>query len=213
MTTIVYIVLGIVGVVFLVSIVWRRASRRWLLPCPTWLGWLVEFDSPFSQYGSRGIISNLGLQSGMKVLDVGCGPGRLAIPIAQQVGSNGEVVAIDIQPGMLRRAKEKASKVNVHNIQFLQVEVGEGTLGSNLYDRALLVTVLGEIPKREAALKGIFDALKPAGLLSVTEIILDPHFQKHKSVLKLAGAIGFKEKSFFGNSFVFTSILEKPLAP
>jgi len=41
----------------------------------------------------------------------------------------------------------------------------------------VLVTVLGEVPDREAALREIFDALKPGGILSVTEIIFDPHFQ------------------------------------
>ena len=77
-------------------------------------------------------------------------------------------------------------------------------------DRALLVTVLGEIPNREAALKEIFDALKPGGILSVTEVIYDPHFQSRDTILKLAGSAGFKEKAFFGNRYAFTLNLEKP---
>jgi cyclopropane fatty-acyl-phospholipid synthase-like methyltransferase len=43
------------------------------------------------------IVDRLDLQPGMAVLDVGCGPGRLTIPIARQVGQQGEVVAMDIQ--------------------------------------------------------------------------------------------------------------------
>lgn len=147
----------------------------------------------------------------MKVLDVGCGPGRLSVPAAQMVGPSGEVIAIDIQPGMLGRAKAKADKTNVHNIQFRQIAAGSGTLERNLYDRALLVTVLGEIPDREAALKEIFRSLKPGGLLSVTEIIFDPHYQGRKKILKLAGIAGFKEKHYFGNSLQFTYLFEKPL--
>jgi len=76
-----------------------------------------------------------------------------------QVGQQGEVVAIDIQPGMLRRAQEKAQAANLTNIRFLQVGAGEGKLEHSQTDRALLVTVLGEVPDREAALKEIFDAL------------------------------------------------------
>ena len=135
----------------------------------------------------------------MKVLDIGCGPGRLTIPIADQIGPQGEVVAMDIQPGMLRRAQEKAQAANLHNIQFLQAGAGEAKLGRSQYDRALLVTVLGEIPDREAALKEIFDALKPGGILSATEVIFDPHFQSRGTVFRLASTVGFQEKNRFGN--------------
>ena len=52
--------------------------------------------------------------------------------------------------------------------------------------------------------------LKPGGILSVTEIIFDPHFQSRDTVLRLAGAVGFREKMFFGNRTAFTLNLEKP---
>jgi SAM-dependent methyltransferase len=211
MTTYVYICFGLVGLIILVAVVWRFASRRHTLPCPVWLRWLVELDNPFTETNrSDVIVQHLDLQPGMTVLDIGCGPGRLTIPVAKQVGQQGEVVAIDIQPGMLRRAQEKAQAANLTNIRFLQVGAGEGKLEHSQTDRALLVTVLGEVPDREAALKEIFDALKPGGILSVTEIIFDPHFQSRDTVLRLAGAVGFREKMFFGNRTAFTLNLEKP---
>jgi ubiquinone/menaquinone biosynthesis C-methylase UbiE len=111
---------------------------------------------------------------------------------------------------MLSRAQDKAIAANLTNIRFLQVGVGEGKLEPNQSDRALLVTVLGEIPDRPAALKEIFDALKPGGILSVTEIIFDPHYQRRSTILRLAAAVGFQEKTFFGNRFAFTLNLEKP---
>ena len=211
MTTYLYVFFGLVGLVILVAVLWRFASRRHSLPCPVWLSWLVELDNPFAKINrSDVIIEHLDLQPGMTVLDIGCGPGRLTIPAARQVGPQGEVVAIDIQPGMLRRAQDKAKAANLTNIRFLQAAVGEGKLEHNHSDRALLVTVLGEIPDRHAALKEIFDALKPGGILSVTEIIFDPHYQSRAAILRLAGAVGFREKTFFGNWFEFTLNLEKP---
>jgi SAM-dependent methyltransferase len=205
---------GILALGLLLVFVWRFASRRYSLPCPVWLRWLVELDNPFSDtYRADVIIQHLGLQPAMHVLDIGCGPGRLTIPIARQVGPQGEVRAIDIQPGMLQRVKEKARAANLNNIQFLQVGAGEGKLGRGRSDRALLVTVLGEIPNREAALKEIFEALKPGGILSVTEVIFDPHFQGRDTILRLAAMAGFKEKAFFGNRYSFTLNLEKPGEP
>lgn len=191
------------------AFVWRVASRRFSLPCPTWFRLLVELDNPWAQNSSRAIIPHLELAQGMHVLDVGCGPGRLALPIAREVGPQGDVVAVDVQAGMLRRASERASKANVRNIRFLEAGAGEGKLGSNLFDRALLVTVLGEILDREAAMREIYEALKPGGILSVTEIIMDPHFQRRSVVLQLAGTVGFVEKKFFGNAIAYTLLLEK----
>jgi len=206
-----YILVGLVVLIVGITVAWRFGSRRHSLPCPVWLRWLVELDNPFTTTNRAAVITDhLDLQTGMRVLDAGCGPGRLAIPVAQRVGKEGEVVAVDIQPGMLKRAREKARNANVANIRFVEAGLGQGKLGHSRFDRALLVTVLGEIPDREAALKEIHDALKPGGILSVTEIVFDPHFQSRKTVTRMAEAAGFKENKFFGNRIAFTLNLEKP---
>jgi ubiquinone/menaquinone biosynthesis C-methylase UbiE len=130
--------------------------------------------------------------------------------IHQQIGPQGAVVATDIQPGMLCRAREKAQAAHLSNIRFLQVGVGTGQLERNQYDRALLVTVLGEIPDRKSPLQEVFEALKPGGILSVTEVIFDPHFQSRRTVRELAAGVGFKEQGCFGHRLAFTMNLEKP---
>jgi cyclopropane fatty-acyl-phospholipid synthase-like methyltransferase len=202
------ICLGFASFIILAVFGWRFASR---LPCPVWLRWLVELDNPFTEANrSDVIIQHLNLQRGMTVLDIGCGPGRLTIPVAEQVGPQGAVVAIDLQAGMLRRAQERSQAADLSNIRFVQARVGEGKLEARLADRALLVTVLGEIPDREGALREVFAALKPGGMLSVTETIFDPHFQRRDTVLRLADAVGFREKAFFGNRMAFTLNLERP---
>ena len=195
----------------LVALVWRVASNRQSLPCPSWLGWMVEMDNPFTETNRASVIIRLlKLQAGMKVLDAGCGPGRLAIPIAQAIGPQGELTALDLQPGMLAWTQEKARTAGLSNIRFVQAGLGEGKLEEDYYDRALLVTVLGEIPNQAAALKEIFAALKPGGLLSVTEVIFDPHFQSRETVQRVANAAGFQERGFFGKRLAYTTHFEKP---
>ena len=196
-----------------IGLAWRLASRRRSLPCPTWLAWMVERDNPFTSTNrAASIIGKLDLAPGMAVLDVGCGPGRLTVPLAQAVGPDGGVAAMDLQPGMLARARKKAQAAGLGNIRFLQAGAGQGQLPRGVFDRALLVTVLGEIPDGAAAFAEIFATLKPGGILSVTEIIFDPHFQRRQTVADLAEAAGFRQRAFFGNAFAYTLHLEKASA-
>ena len=206
-----HIVLAVVGIILIAFVTWRLASRRHAIPCPVWLSWLVELDNPFAKTNRAAfIVQHLNVEPGMAVLDAGCGPGRLTIPLAREVGEQGEVVALDVQAGMLERVREKAEAQGLANVRFVQAALGEGALERGKFDRAVLVTVLGEIPEREPALKEIFDALKPGGILSVTELIFDPHFQRHSTVKHLAESVGFREGAFYGSRIAYTVHFQKP---
>jgi ubiquinone/menaquinone biosynthesis C-methylase UbiE len=204
--TILYIVLGVIGIVVVAGLIWRRDT----LPCPAWLAWMVEMDNPFTEVNrARVIVGLLELTPGMKVLDAGCGPGRLTLPLAEIAGPQGEVTALDIQNEMLDRVRGKVNAAGLQNVKYLQAGLGDRKLPQAYFDRAVLVTVLGEIPNQATAMKEIFDALKPGGILSVTEVIFDPHFHRRETVLKVAQAAGFKEKNFFGKKLAYTMHLQK----
>ena len=205
------ILIAVAGLVIAVGVVWRFASRRRELPCPAWLHWLVELDNPFTQTNrSAFIVDHLRLVPGMAVLDAGCGPGRLTVPAAKRVGMAGAVVAVDIQSGMLERARQKVIAAGLDNVRFVQAGLGEGRLPRGYFDRALLITVLGEITNPKDALAEIFAALKPGGILSVTEVIFDPHFQSRGTVTALASEAGFLIGQRWGHRLAYVQHLEKP---
>jgi 2-polyprenyl-3-methyl-5-hydroxy-6-metoxy-1,4-benzoquinol methylase len=206
-----YILLGLLGLGILVSLIWRFTSRRQELPCPSWLGWMVEMDNPFTEVNRAAIIvEHLGLEPGVRVLDAGCGPGRLTLPLAAAVGPEGQVLALDIQEEMLSRTRGKVQAAGLDNVQYIQAGLGEGKLPSEYFDHAVLVTVLGEIPDQASALQEINKTLKPGGILSVTEVIFDPHFQRQETVVRLAETAGFREKELFGHKLAYTLHFQKP---
>lgn len=198
------ILLIIVAVLILGAILWRLGSKRYVLPCPSWLSWMVELDNPFAKENqSASIIGHLNVHKGMCVVDIGCGPGRVTIPLSRKVGSNGAVVAIDLQQEMLDKVRAKAS--NLSNIEFRQGALGDQILEKGKYDYILLVNVLGEIPKQRAALEEVSHALKSSGILSVTETIFDPHFQRIRKLTGLAKSVGFLEPEVFGKQYSYTA--------
>lgn len=189
---------------------WKYASRRENIPCPSWLYRLVEAENPLAKSShSQCVIAGLAVKEGMTVLDIGCGPGRISIPLAKAVGKQGEIISVDIQQEMLEIVKRKALQQGLNNITVVNIPMGEGQLKDYHADRAVLAAVLGEIPKRAAALQEIYDALKPGGILAIAETIFDPHYQKKQTVLDLVKPLGFTEVSFVGNKLAYTVYLQK----
>ena len=73
--------------------------------------------------GRREIVSLLGLKPGMRILEVSPGPGVFQKYLRNEIGEDGQLVAIDLSMGMLRQCKKKNGPLNVQlihgNAQFL----------------------------------------------------------------------------------------------
>lgn len=207
-----YVLLGLALIAVAVVVVWlgwRLLPKCGTLPCPTSLASLL--DNPFTARYHKTVVARLELNPGLCVLDAGCGPGLLATQIATAVSPSGRVLALDIQPGMIAKAQARALQAGLSNIDFLVTPLGAGKLPATHFDRALLVTVLGEIPDKVAALREISSALKPGGFVSITEVLPDPHYQSFPTVVRLAGQAGLRLRNKLGNVFMFTANFEKRL--
>ncbi|MGE0757544.1 MAG: class I SAM-dependent methyltransferase [Pirellulaceae bacterium] len=189
---------------------WRTASRYWQLPCPSLLAWALESRFYQRMSGTETTLDCMHLRPGQRILEIGPGPGRLLIPAAKRVLPGGEAVGIDIQPGMVERLRKRAAEAGAANLIAI---LGDGTKShfeADSFDLVCLVTTLGEIPDRRAALQQSFKALKPGGVLSVTEIFGDPHYQSNATVRRLAESVGFVPESVHGSWWFFTANFVKP---
>jgi ubiquinone/menaquinone biosynthesis C-methylase UbiE len=197
------------GVLFFLG--WRWASRIWSLPCPTLFAWALSSRFYERITGTDVTLKRIGLRPGQKVLEIGPGPGRLLIPAAQRVLPGGEVVGIDIQPGMIERLKARAKHAQVANLTAILGDAAQPIVPEASFDVAFLVTTLGEIPDRPAVLAQCYRALKPGGVLSITEMLPDPHYQSRSTVKRLAEDAGFRLESVEGGWGLFTANFVKLL--
>lgn len=195
------LLLAIVGI----SLGWRWASRRYSLPCPTWLAGSLTSPLMDKLAGTQTTLDRLGLQPGQRVLEIGPGPGRLLIPAAQRVLPGGEVVGLDIQPGMIERLKMRATQAHLSNLTAVLGDATQPHFPPESFDVIYLCTVLGEIPNQEAALRQGYAALQPNGLLSITEIFPDPHYQSRAVVQQVTETAGFRLRELHGPWYFFTA--------
>ncbi|HTO69299.1 MAG TPA: class I SAM-dependent methyltransferase [Myxococcota bacterium] len=88
-----------------------------------------RFRPPYAPAALDFVCAELGLGAASRALDLGCGPGRLALALAPRVH---EVVAVDVDPDMLAEGERSAREQGVRNVRWLclPAEAISSALGS-----------------------------------------------------------------------------------
>ena len=107
---------------------------------------------------------------------------------------------------MLEKVEIKTKQAGISHVRTVHAIIGSSApaFTDEPFDRITLVAVLGEIPDQEAALTELAGLLKPNGILSITELIFDPHFQRRTAVRTLAKAANLQEVACFGSWYAYT---------
>ena len=106
------------------------------------------------------------LKSGMSLLDCGCGPGAITLGLAEAVAP-GEVVGVDLEPGMVEQASAFAKERLVGNVRFQVGDINELPFPGDSFDAAYTSSVLEHLADPVRALQELYRVLKPAGLVAV----------------------------------------------
>lgn len=119
-------------------------------------------------------VAVLGVEHGMKVVDLGAGSGFYTMESARLVGPQGRVYAVDVQQDMLAKIKNGANVAGLHNVEIIwgNVEkIGGTKLREAIADRAILSNTLFQIPvaARDAMALEIKRIVKPGGKLMVID--------------------------------------------
>ncbi|QDV33143.1 class I SAM-dependent methyltransferase [Tautonia plasticadhaerens] len=117
----------------------------------------------------REVVAALGLRPGMDVADIGAGTGLYAIPIAEAVGPEGAVFAVDIAPNFLRHIAERSSKAGLLNVCTVLGTQDSPQLPPGSVDLAFICDTYHHFEDPAAMLGAIRRALRPGGRLVVIE--------------------------------------------
>jgi ubiquinone/menaquinone biosynthesis C-methylase UbiE len=129
------------------------------------------FDDPalgFWDRCGRRTVRLLGLEPGMRVLDVCCGTGASALPAAKAVGNVGRVIGVDLSENLLELAQQKAKALQLGNIEFLKADMTELPFAQESFDAVIIVFGIFFVPDMEGQVRKLWRLVKPGGKLAVT---------------------------------------------
>lgn len=108
------------------------------------------------------------LRPGMRVLDVGCGPGTITIDVAKCVAP-GEVIGVDRVAEPFRAAREEAAKQGVSGVSFRTGDVYDLDFEDDSFDVVHAHQLLHHLTDPVAALREMRRLAKPGGIVAVRE--------------------------------------------
>jgi ubiquinone/menaquinone biosynthesis C-methylase UbiE len=127
-------------------------------------------DHPFRKRWNdpERIIQGAGVQSGQKALEVGCGRGFFTLPLAEKIGQDGYLYALDVTQAAVDYVTQKMASANLSNVRVFQANALDTGLPSGAVD---LVLLFGVIPSPTLPLSGLLPelhrVLRPDGSLAV----------------------------------------------
>lgn len=188
----------------------RRALGRGVFPPE--LSFFLELPWRKVVLSPQVLVARLALTSESRVLEVGAGSGFYSAAIARAV-SDGHLELLDLQPMMLEKARRKLEAEGLTNVGYTLADAGDRLpFEAETFDVILLVAVLGEVANQSAFLSEARRALKPAGILSISEHLPDPDFSSFARVRRLLEEEGFRFLERHGGGWSYTASFRKSVA-
>jgi ubiquinone/menaquinone biosynthesis C-methylase UbiE len=129
---------------------------------------------------------------GERLLEIGPGTGYYTVELGAWVGAEGVVEILDIQQEMLDHTIRAVRERGLWNVNPTRGDARKLGWDDDSFDVVILITVLGEIPDQDAALREVARVLRPGGRLIVGELFGDPHMVTLGSLQQRAEAAGLR---------------------
>jgi precorrin-6B methylase 2 len=130
--------------------------------------WLERPEREKEEHPTR-MVELLGLKSGDSVADIGAGTGYMSWRMAEKVGPQGKIYAVDIQQEMLDLLAQNMKTRRLQNVVPVLGTISNANLPASSIDLAIMVDVYHEFSHPYEMMKSITAALKPGGRVAFIE--------------------------------------------
>jgi len=129
-----------------------------------------------------------GIQTGMRVLDLGSGAGDVALLLSEMVGPEGQVIGVELDPGVIDFARQRVLECGANNITFVASDV-EHYLPEGTFDAVVGRLILMYQSDPAAVLGKYVKHLRPGGIVAMMEPWLNPPAGPDSPVQKIVTCI------------------------
>lgn len=149
------------------------------------------------------------IKEGMKVLDIGCGPGFFSIELAKMVGKNGKIFSVDLQEGMLQKIRNKIHGTELEErIKLIKSEEDQINVPDKV-DFILAFYMVHEVPNKNRLFGALKNVLDEKGQFLVVEPKLFHVTKKEFGLtMQIAERAGFRVTQGPKLPFSFSAILK-----
>src|SRR5215213_3888062 len=146
-----------------------RAGQRkqWNSAATGWKKWSELIDRAASGVSDR-LVELAGVEPGSRVLDVAAGYGEPSLSAARKAGPEGSVTATDISADMLAFGRERAERLGVENIEWVESDAASLTFPDASFDAALSRWGIIFDPDGEGAAARVRSLLKPGARFAIS---------------------------------------------
>jgi SAM-dependent methyltransferase len=109
------------------------------------------------------------LADGMRLLDVGCGPGTLTVDLARRVGPTGTVVGVDLSATVVHEATAHATAEGIGNLSFHAGDFRALDLAESSFDVVHAHQVLQHLRDPVSALAAMGRLARPGGIVAARD--------------------------------------------
>jgi ubiquinone/menaquinone biosynthesis C-methylase UbiE len=131
----------------------------------------LERQDELIRHPTHLLFAEAGIESGMRVLDVGCGAGDGAMLAARMVGPTGRVVGVDVNPEIVETARARAQAAGLVQVSFVAGDIREVKL-DGVFDAVIGRLVLLYSGDPATALRAALRALRDGGVAAFYEVDL-----------------------------------------
>ena len=130
----------------------------------------LEMQAAFVRDLTEDVLKRAGLKPGMRVLDIGCGVGDVALLAGEMVGPSGSVLGVDRSASAVKMAERRVAQAGQQGSVRFAVADLDSFVPDEAFDAIVGRLILMYLPDPVASLRRLGRHLRPGGILAFQEV-------------------------------------------